>query len=109
MFIRDHHIRIAAVLQSLDAESLRSNSCWFAGGTAIALLYGEYRESFDVDFLVSDKAGYRNLRMCLVGQKSLEAISLPGSRLPCTREIRTDQYGIRTNVEVGDVSRRDSK
>jgi hypothetical protein len=30
----------------------------FAGGTAIALRYGEYRESVDIDFLGSDLASY---------------------------------------------------
>jgi nucleotidyltransferase AbiEii toxin of type IV toxin-antitoxin system len=33
-----------------------------AGGTAIAFRYGEYRESLDLDFPVSDRDGYRALR-----------------------------------------------
>jgi hypothetical protein len=39
--------------------------CYFGGGTAMALRYGEYRESVDIDFLVSDLAGYREMRQLL--------------------------------------------
>ena len=59
---RPHHQRIAQVLRALNAPLLRENHCLFGGGTAIALRYGEYRESADIDFLVSDLASYRNLR-----------------------------------------------
>ena len=44
MFTRPHHQRIAKVLESLDADLLKQHNCLFAGGTAIALGYGEYRE-----------------------------------------------------------------
>ena len=44
MFTRLHHQRIAKVLESLDADLLKQHNCLFAGGTAIALGYGEYRE-----------------------------------------------------------------
>ena len=53
-FERPHHQRIAQVLCALNAPLLRDNHCLFGGGTAIALRYGEYRESVDIDFLVSD-------------------------------------------------------
>jgi hypothetical protein len=42
MFTRPHHQRIAKVLESLDADLLKRHNCLFAGGTAIALGYGEY-------------------------------------------------------------------
>ncbi|MGK0399132.1 MAG: putative nucleotidyltransferase component of viral defense system [Gammaproteobacteria bacterium] len=32
---------------------LKQHNYLFAGGTAIALRYGEYRESVDIDFLAS--------------------------------------------------------
>jgi len=54
MFERPYHQRIALVLQALDGSLLRENGCLFGGGTSIALRYGEYRESVDIDFLVSD-------------------------------------------------------
>ncbi|MGZ5132535.1 MAG: nucleotidyl transferase AbiEii/AbiGii toxin family protein, partial [Caldimonas sp.] len=46
-FEREHHRRIAAILQALDAELLAASHCLFGGGTAMALRYGEYRESVD--------------------------------------------------------------
>ncbi len=50
MFNRPHHQRIAHVLSALDGSVLAQNACWFAGGTCIALKFGEYRESVDIDF-----------------------------------------------------------
>ena len=58
-FERPHHQRIAHVLSALDGATLCQYGCLFGGGTCIALLCGEYRESIDIDFLVSDAAGYR--------------------------------------------------
>ena len=40
-----------------------------------ALRYGEYRESVDIDFLVSDLASYRHLRN-LVREQGLQALIL---------------------------------
>jgi len=100
MFTRPHHQRIAKVLKSLDADLLKRHNCLFAGGTAIALGYGEYRESVDMDFLVSDLASYRYLRN-LVREQGLQALmkSNDADQLQ-TSEIRSDQYGIRTKVFV---------
>lgn len=74
MFERPHHQRIAQILSVLDGPLLKKNSCLFGGGTAIALRYGEYRESVDIDFLVSDVAHYRNLRQLLTGVGGVAAI-----------------------------------
>ena len=74
MFQREHHRRIARVLEQLDGELLRRHHCLFGGGTAIALLYGEFRESVDLDFLVSDREGYRGLRQSIRRQSSLKAL-----------------------------------
>ena len=101
MFERLHHRRIAAILASLDGDRLRKAGCWFGGGTAIALLKGEYRESVDMDFLVSDAAGYRELRQLLTGPTGLNAVVRPGAQpLTMLREVRADQYGVRTVVQM---------
>ncbi len=101
MFKRPHHRRIAHVLRSLDGTLLREHNCLFGGGTAIALRYGEYRESVDVDFLVSDVASYRALRQLLRGPKGIGAIVREGAvPLEQMRDIRADQYGIRTMLSV---------
>ena len=101
MFERPHHLRIAHVLQALDGPLLRENRCLFGGGTAIALRHGEYRESVDIDFLVSDKECYRNLRQLLRGPEGLAALTRAGgATLSQVREVRADQYGIRTALQV---------
>ena len=100
IFNRPHHQRIAKVLEPLDGDLLKQRNCLFAGGTAIALRYGEYRESVDIDFLVSDLASYRYLRNS-VREQGLQALmkSTDAGQLQ-TSDIRSDQYGIRTKVFV---------
>lgn len=101
MFERAHHRRIAQLLGALDAAKLSAHNCFFGGGTVIALLHGEYRESRGVDFLVSDLASYRDLRG-IVSNEGLSGLFVE----PVTplRETRMDQYGIRTFVEVDGVA-----
>ena len=100
-FERPHHQRIAHVLQALNGDTLRQHGCLFGGGTCIALRHGEYRESVDIDFLVSDAAGYRELRQLLTGPQGLAAITHAHAQpLVALREIRADQYGIRTQVQM---------
>lgn len=94
MFNREHHQKIHQVLQVLDARFLEQHQCYFGGGTAIVLRRGEYRESVDIHFLVSDIAAYRELRKQLQDPQVLEQlfgigrgplIKLPGgSRGGCT-------------------------
>ena len=99
MFKRLHHQAIAQVLHALDADLLREHDCLFGGGTVIAMRYGEYRESVDIDFLVSSATGYRELRQ-LAGAglgPLFRDSNLPFAPL---REVRTDQYGIRSMLKV---------
>lgn len=101
MFERPHHQRIAQVLAALDGALLRRHGCLFGGGTCIALRYGEYRESVDMDFLVSDAAGYRELRQRLTGTQGLNALVRPDAQpLVMTHDVRADQYGLRTRVQM---------
>ena len=103
MFDREHHRRVAHVLETLDAGLLKANACLFGGGTAIALRYGEYRESVDIDFLVSERDGYRALRQRLGGTDGLRAIQRAGRALDQVRDVRADQYGLRTVVRVDGI------
>lgn len=92
------------MLRALDAELLRENQCQFGGGTAMALLFGEYRESEDIDFLVG-KEGFTALRRLIAfdGMQRLFRRSIT-----FVREPRVDQYGLRTAVacpeEGGDAA-----
>ena len=103
MFKRDHHVRIAAVLQALDADMLAELGCLFGGGTAIAFMRKEFRESFDIDFLVSSSTGYRALREKITGEHSIQVLARRGAQLSPVRDVRVDQYGIRTLVSVAGV------
>lgn len=98
LFSRTHHVRVGRVLDALDAELLAASRCYLGGGTAIALRYGEYRESVDVDFLVSDSAGYSELRQKVRQPEGFNALT----RRPVAvlRPVVADQYGIRTLLNV---------
>ena len=102
LFKRAHHVRIATVLQALDAETLTRLGCLFGGGTAIVMSRGEYRESLDMDFLISNLTGYRELRDIIKKNNNLSAIVRKGMQLNLSREIRADQYGIRTMIKQGE-------
>lgn len=93
---RQHHNLIDQVLRSLNSELLAIHECYFAGGTAIALKYDEFRESVDIDFLVSNPESYSKLRNVLFG-KGLSPIVETGYVLQHT-EVRSDRYGIRTSI-----------
>jgi hypothetical protein len=43
------------------------------------LSHGEFRESVDIDFLVSDVASYRNLRQLLTNPGGIAAITREGA------------------------------
>ena len=95
---------MASVLEALDADLLTANACLFGGGTAMSLRHGEYRESVDIDFIVSDRDGYRTLRQRLAGPDGVRAIARPGAALDAIRETRADQYGVRTLLRVDGVA-----
>lgn len=101
MFRRPHHRRVAEVLSALDGPLLAEHGCWFGGGTAIVLANGEYRESIDVDFLVSDQQSYRELRR-MVRERGLGALTI--GHLEVGRAPSVDGYRIRASVLVGGVA-----
>jgi len=104
MFERQHHRFIQQVLEALDGLALREHCCYFGGGTAIALREGEYRESVDLDFLVSRLSAYRELRQLLGLRQGLAPLLRHDSgKIEQLREIRSDQYGIRTWLGVDGV------
>lgn len=101
MFRRLHHQQVAQVLSMLDASLLAEHNCWFGGGTAIVLANGEFRESVDIDFLVSDQRSYRQLRQ-IVKNRGLDALATRELELGRTPSV--DGYGIRTSVLVAGVA-----
>jgi hypothetical protein len=103
LFRRKHHQAIGNILQQLNGDLLREHRCYFGGGTAIALMKDEYRESVDIDFLISDKEHYRELRSLLTDTAGIYSIAKKGAKLVLARDIKADQYGIRTMIQSGDV------
>lgn len=99
-FRRPLHRAIARALRALDADFLARAGCFFGGGTQLAMSLGEYRESRDIDFLCSSRAGFRALRE-EVTNRSLGAVVR--RELALARDIRTDRDGIRTFFAMGKV------
>lgn len=85
----------------LDARLLAEHNCWFGGDTAIVLANGEFRESVDIDFLVSDQQSYRALRQLVRGD-GLDALATRALELGRTPSV--DGYGIRASLLVAGVA-----
>lgn len=100
---RDHHNAILKTLRALDGDFLMKSKCYFGGGTAIVLDLGEYRESVDIDFLCADQAGYRTLRVAIAAQPNLNRLLRAEAELECLRDVRADQYGLRTMIRSQDT------
>ncbi len=92
---RPLHRRIAEILSRMDAGFLAEAECYFGGGTQLAMSHGEYRESRDIDFLVSSARGIRALRET-VSERSLG--KLFKGRISLEREVRADRDAIRTFI-----------
>ena len=99
-FRRPHHRIIGRLLGAMNADFLEATRSYFGGGTCIALLLDEYRESRDIDFLCSDADGFRRLRETVTSDSLGKLLRSP---LPLAREVRADRDGIRTFVRSGDA------
>ncbi len=95
-FHRAVHQRVATVLSRMDADFLAEAACFFGGGTQLAMAHGEYRESRDIDFLVSSAQGLRMLRET-VTERSLGRIFK--GRIFLEREVRAGRDAIRTFIK----------
>lgn len=100
MFERPHHQRIATILRSMNSDLLMRAKCYFGGGTAIAVKLGEYRESINIDFLCSDREGYRLLRNAITPPTLGAVLRKPVKHL---RDVRTQRDKISTFLEVDDL------
>lgn len=96
-FKRSEHQIIAEALGMMDHRFLAEKQCWFGGGTAIVMKFGEYRRSLDVDFLCADTDGYRELRTNAVANGVRAFFPEP---VEAVREFQIDQYGLRTVVRL---------
>ena len=99
MFELDHHRKILTILNALDSDFFREINAYFGGGTLLALLYGEYRWSKDIDFICPVGEGYRKLRSDLA-DRGYDALFKDTSNINLPREFKADQYGVRFAVQV---------
>ena len=97
---RPHHRALVGILGAMNASFLDHSGCFFGGGTCIALMLDEFRESRDIDFLCASRDGFRALRES-VTEDSLGKIMK--RKIALAREVRTDRDGIRTFFSVGDL------
>ena len=96
-YSRARHNSVDKVLARLNGDFLAQAKCFFGGGTRIVLELNEYRESADIDFLCSDRTGYRALRSTIRANSLGELAAEP---LELLREVRADQYGLRTVLMI---------
>lgn len=102
MFDQEHHQKILVVLNALECAFFEEVCAYFGGGTQLALQYGEYRWSKDIDFICAYGPGYNKLRKA-INENGYDALFRITSALIFPREIKADQYGIRFAVIVGDT------
>ncbi len=95
-----HHQTIDSVLKYFNADYLCNNNIIFGGGTLIALMIDEYRESVDVDFLCPDTDSYRAVRS-QVTNVSLGDLVLRDFNY--VREISSGRDAVRTIIELDNV------
>jgi hypothetical protein len=94
-FRRAAHARVAQLLSRMDGPFLASAGCFFGGGTQLVVAHGEYRESRDIDFLLSSRDGFRRIRETIT-EHSLGRIFRKPVRL--VRELVADRDSVRTFV-----------
>ncbi|HET8696732.1 MAG TPA: nucleotidyl transferase AbiEii/AbiGii toxin family protein [Gammaproteobacteria bacterium] len=86
----------------MNPEFLAQAACFFGGGTQLAMALGEYRESRDIDFLCSSRAGVRLLREQITSN-SLGRLVRGEATLELLRDVRADRDGIRTFLTVDGI------
>jgi nucleotidyltransferase AbiEii toxin of type IV toxin-antitoxin system len=92
---RPLHRRVARILALMDAKFLEQAQCFFGGGTQLVMSHGEFRESRDIDLLLSSQDGLRMLRET-IGERSLGRVFK--GRIHLAREVRADRTAIRTFI-----------
>lgn len=100
MFQQQLRQQILKILGSLRTDFFRDCQIYFGGGTLLALKYGEYRLSKDIDFLCSSQQGYRQLRQAIFSD-GYAALFQDQQGLDFPREIQANRYGVRFPVDIG--------
>jgi Nucleotidyl transferase AbiEii toxin, Type IV TA system len=97
----DRHPLIYQVLEGLNDKFLSECRAYFGGGTLIALDLGEYRTSYDIDFICAVGSNYRQLRNA-ISDRDPRILLKENSNLEIER-FTADQYGIRMAIVANDI------
>ncbi len=101
MFRREVYRAMEPILLAIDGRTLSDHGFALGGATRIALAFGEPRASADLDFVGSDARGFAALRAD-VRERGYAALFRDSRDIELPREPRSDQYGIRFPVKVGE-------
>lgn len=97
------HSQILHVLQSLNGDFLESCKAYFGGGTMLALAYGEYRLSRDIDFLCPYGEPFSHLRREIHSRGYDALFNLDrDENIQLLQDIRMNRDGIRFAVQLGE-------
>ncbi|WP_392531114.1 nucleotidyl transferase AbiEii/AbiGii toxin family protein [Nostoc sp. C117] len=103
MFSLDHHNKILKILNAFNPQVLQNASAFFAGGTLLALEYGEYRLSKDIDFLFPYGAeNYKYLRN-LIYDNGISGLFINTTNMRLG-DSTVNQYGIRFPVTIDGIT-----
>lgn len=105
MFELPQHRTVLAALEALDADTVTACALRFGGGTQLALEFGEYRLSKDIDFLCLALPDYRLLRERL-HRSNYSALFNDRSRVGLPRELQLDRDAVRFPVVMDGVTLR---
>lgn len=94
-----HHQKVIDIFKSLRSDFFVDIGAFFGGGTLLTLLYNEYRESKDIDFICPVGESYRKLRSEIY-DKQYKALFKDAADIVLPRRIQADQYGVRFIVYV---------
>ncbi len=96
----DLHDKILTILDRLNCELLKERSVCFGGGTLLAIAFGEYRLSKDIDLIVN-APGYKHLRNSIF-DRGYEALFRDFANIQIGRKT-SDRYGIRMSIGVDNL------
>ena len=99
------HNQILRILAAIDRDFFQDCSIVFGGGTMLALEYGEYRLSRDINFLCPYGQAFSQLRQGLFEQGYEALFNLDkSSPISFPRDLRTSRDGVRFAVQVEETT-----
>ena len=98
------HNQVLQILQAVNRDFIEDCAIAFGGGTMLALAYGEYRLSRDIDFLCPYGESFSKLRRSVFdnGYEALFDFDRCNN-ITFPRDLRTDRDGVRFAVQNEEI------